>query len=184
MGTDGSPQIVILTGERGTGKTTVCERAISLAQSQGRTCSGIITLRRSHDILDARDVRSGRVRRLTFESEGDVTLRLGPYRFDPETFAWGNEVLANALPCDLLVVDELGPLELERGVGWTAALGLLQQSSFALAVVVVRPGLVARARDLLPAEDVTLLAVTQLNRGSLPPVIVDMVKLGKSVPID
>ena len=84
--------------------------------------------------------------------------------------------MANALPCDLLVVDELGPLELERGVGWTAALGLLQQSGFALAVVVVRPGLVARARDLLPTEEVTLLAVTRDNRDSLPQVIVGMLE--------
>ena len=49
--------------------------------------------------------------------------------------------------CDLLVVDELGPLELVRGEGWQAALEALAQGGYCLALVVVRPELL----DVLPA---------------------------------
>ena len=38
---------------------------------------------------------------------------------DAEVLAWGTRILQQATPCDLLVVDELGPLKFERGEGWT-----------------------------------------------------------------
>ena len=167
-------QIVILTGERGAGKSTVCRQAADIAASKQYPCRGIITLRRSPDILDALDVRSGQVRRLTDASERDTALSLGRYRFDPAAFGWGNDVLASALPCDLLVVDELGPLEFERGQGWMAAFDALVAGSFSLAIVVVRPDLVEQARSLLPTQGTTILTVTPENRDGLPRTIVEM----------
>ena len=41
------------------------------------------------------------------------------WQFDAEVLAWGTRILQQATPCDLLVVDELGPLKFERGEGWT-----------------------------------------------------------------
>ena len=171
-----TPRIVILTGERGAGKSTVCQQAAALAASKQYLCCGIITLRRYPGILDALDVRSGQVRRLTDGSGRDTALSLGRYRFNPATLAWGNDLLASALPCDLLVVDELGPLEFVRGQGWMAAFDALGEASLSLAVVVVRPELVEQARSLLPTHDTTVLTVTPENRDSLPKVIVEMLE--------
>jgi nucleoside-triphosphatase len=171
-----APRIVILTGERGAGKTTVCQRAAAIAASKQYLCCGILTLRRSRDILDVLDVRSGQVRRLTGGSEQDTPLRLGPYRFSPSAFAWGNNVLAGALPCDLLVVDELGPLEFDRGQGWTAAFDVLATDGFAVAIVVVRPELLEQAQRRLAARGTTVFTVTPSNRDSLPAMIVGILK--------
>jgi nucleoside-triphosphatase len=165
-------EIRILTGERGVGKSTVCQRVVAMAQSQGLLCGGIITVRRSAETLDVVDARSGETRRLTVTSDIPTDLVVGPYRFDPATVAWGNELLRAALPCELLVVDELGPLEFERGQGWTAAFDVLRGEGSALALVVVRPWLVERARTALAARSAETLWVTLETRDGLPEAIV------------
>jgi len=183
-------RIIILTGERDTGKSTVCRETIALAQAKGYTCGGVLTLRRPGGALDVLDVRSGDVRRLTLESDAGPStslrpgsgqaLRAGPaviqgrFCFDPEVLAWGNAALARAVPCDLLVVDELGPLEMERGHGWTRALDVLRGTDFALALVVVRPELLVRAQLQLPTSATTVLTVTAENRDGLPAVLLEM----------
>jgi nucleoside-triphosphatase THEP1 len=58
-----------------------------------------------------------------------------------EVFSWANEVLTHATPCDLLVVDEVGPLELLGGRGWVKALEVLRERDFRMALVVCRPEL-------------------------------------------
>ena len=47
------------------------------------------------------------------------TFPVGKWLFDPQVLRWGNAVLASCPPCDLLIVDELGPLEFNVGKGWT-----------------------------------------------------------------
>jgi nucleoside-triphosphatase THEP1 len=169
-------KIILLTGERGSGKSTVCQRAAALAQSQGLTCGGVITIRRSSDTLDVADVGSGETRRLTVGPDVATGVVVGPYRFDPATVAWGNDLLRTAHPCDLLIVDELGPLEFERGQGWTAAFDVLREHGSALALVVVRPWLVERARAELHARSTEVLSVTHETRDRLPGEIIAMVR--------
>jgi len=170
-------RIVILSGERGAGKTTVCRKTVALAQARGHTCGGILTLSYPNDVRDALDVHSGRVRRLTLESNASSpATAMGRFRFDPETLAWGNDVLAHAPTCHLLVVDELGPLEIERGQGWQRAFDVLRGNSFALALVVVRPELVGQARLILPHSPTGTLRVTSHNRDSLPRALLEMLE--------
>ena len=71
-----------------------------------------------------------------------AALRTTRYRFDADVMAWGAASLDAACPCDLLIVDEIGPLELERRQGWVNALNVLREGQFDLAVVVVRPSLI------------------------------------------
>jgi len=166
-------RIIILTGERGAGKSTVCRGTVALAQARGYTCGGIITFSHPGGTLDVLDVCSGDVRRLTLESDASPAVILGRFRFDPETLAWGNAVLARTLPCHLLVVDELGPLEVEREVGWLKAFDVLRRADFALALVVVRPELVARAQLKLPVSATTVITVTPDDRDGIPAVLME-----------
>jgi nucleoside-triphosphatase THEP1 len=165
--------IVILTGKRGIGKSTVCRKTVALAQGEGHACGGILTL--SHDdVRDALDVSSGDARRLTQELHAAQAVDQGRFRFDPRVLSWGSAALARATPCDLLVVDEIGPLELERGKGWVNAFDVLRDKDFALAVVVVRPELAAQAQLRLPNCDTMVLAVTRENRDQLPSTLMEM----------
>ena len=169
-------QIIILTGERGSGKSTVCQRAVAMAQSQGLVCGGIITVRRATNTLEVADARSGQKRRLTVAPGVPTDVVVGPYRFDSTTVTWGNDLLRTALPCDLLVIDELGPLEFLRGHGWTAAFEVLRGGVSALRLVVVRPALVDRAKVALDALDAEVLSVTLESRDALPETIVSKVR--------
>ena len=172
-------RIVILTGERGVGKSTVCRETIALAQAKRYTVGGILTLGRPTGARDVLDLRSGYVRRLTVGPDVTPAVIQGRFRFDPETLAWGNDALVRATPCHLLVVDELGPLELEREEGWLGAFDVLHQADFSLALVVVRPELIARAQLRLPASAVTVFIVTTDNRNDLPGLLMEM--LGKEL---
>lgn len=171
-------RIVILTGERNTGKTTACRKTITLAQAQGYICSGVLTLSDANDVRDVLDVHSGRARRLTiepndFDADGNTAIVQGRFRFHPEIMDWGNDVLAQIAACHLLVVDELGPLEIERGQGWQKAFDALRGNNYALALVVVRPELLEQAKLKLPARPTTILTVDIHNRDDLPNVLVE-----------
>jgi nucleoside-triphosphatase THEP1 len=182
-------RIVILAGERGVGKTTVCRETIALARARGYTCGGIITLSCPNDVNDVNDIRdvldvySGRVRRLTVESNPPDTpasnsvVVQGRFRFDPETLAWGNDVLTHAPACHLFVVDEVGPLEIERGQGWVKVFDVLRENDFTLALVVVRTELLEQAQLKLPAGATDVLPVTSHNRDGLPGVLMEMLEI-------
>ncbi|MFQ6101697.1 MAG: nucleoside-triphosphatase [Anaerolineae bacterium] len=169
-------RMILLTGERGVGKSTVCRKTIALVQARRYTCGGLLTLHRSNGALDVLDVRSGYVRRLTLQLDESPAVIQGRFRFDPEALVWGNNTLTRATPCHLLVVDELGPLELEREQGWLQAFDVLHESDFTLALVVVRPELVVRAQLNLPASATTVLSVTSDNRDGLPAVLLEMLE--------
>lgn len=167
-------RIVILTGERGVGKSTICHKTATMAKDEGYTCGGLITLSRPNDVRDVLDVRSGDTRRLTMPSDAQPALIQGRFRFDPATLAWGNEVLTRAVPCHLLVIDELGPLEMKPGAGWIKAFTTLRGGNFALALIVVRPEVLVPMQVRLPPGATTVFTVTPDNRDALPGLFVAM----------
>ena len=173
---------IILTGERGVGKTTVCQKAVAVAQSKKYVCNGILTLRQPDEERDVVDVCSGDKRRLTVGADAEPVVIQGRFRFDPDTLAWGNKVLSQSHGCQLFVVDELGPLEIERGGGWYKAFYTLQRNDYALAVAVVRPELVIPAQLRLPSGAATVLTVTPDDRDDLPFVLIDILEseIGRS----
>ena len=166
-------RVTILTGSRGIGKTTVCRETLRLAQHRGHTCGGILTLARP-DARHVYDVRTGAVRRLTCEPHAPQVVVQGRFCFSLETLRWANRALSRSVPCDLLVVDEIGPLELERNEGWTMAFDVLRGGGFELALVVVRPELVASAQLRLLGPAPSVVTVTRGNRNTLPGTLVSM----------
>jgi nucleoside-triphosphatase THEP1 len=112
------------------------------ARDAGWRVAGLLSparLERGEKIgIEALDLHSG-ARRLLATRGGEGGVRWGEWSFDPSTIAWGNRVLRSLAGCDLLVIDEIGPLELEKGEGWSAALPLLQEGRYRLALAVVRP---------------------------------------------
>lgn len=138
-----SPRRWIITGLRGAGKTAFCRRLAEHARAAGWDVAGLLSpaiLEKGHKTaIAALDLRGGESRPLAGTLRRKGALRLGMWWFDPKTLAWGNQVLAAALPCDLLIVDEIGPLELERGQGWITALEVLASTDYRLALAVVRP---------------------------------------------
>jgi hypothetical protein len=149
--------IVLLSGASGSGKTTLCREALEAARAAGRSVAGILSPARfaegSKSGIDALDPRTGESRPLASRPALTGAER-APWRFEAGTLAWGDGLLATATPCDLLVVDELGPLEWLEGRGWTGGLVAADSGAYACALVVVRPSLLERARARWPAAAV------------------------------
>jgi molybdopterin-guanine dinucleotide biosynthesis protein A len=152
--------ITLITGERGSGKTTACQQRIAETRRAGLIAAGVVCPGRfDHGVktgIYAEDIASSARRLLASDQPGEIAGGT-PFRrwvFDPQVLAWGNEIFTHVPPCDLLVVDELGPLELVDGKGWQAALAALEEAQYAEAWVVVRPELVEIFRMRFPKAHV------------------------------
>lgn len=157
------PRVMLLTGPRRVGKTVFCLRVWETARASGWTVAGVLSPGRYDDAgqrtgIDLLDPASGDRWPLAVP-EPDPQTGLG-WQFSPEVMAKGAALLAASGAPDLLLVDELGPLELEQGAGWVRALDVLRAGRYQRALVVVRPSLLAA----LSAE----LATLPLSVLSLP----------------
>lgn len=146
--------LFVITGSRGAGKTTFCDRMIRAARESGWQVAGLISRPEfeteargsaiSRSAIQLEDLRSGAVRKLATRSDSP-TPGSKHWKFDDAVMDWGSQVLGTSTPCDLLVIDEVGPLELEREAGWQTAFTALKSGQYAIALVVVRPELLGEA---------------------------------------
>jgi nucleoside-triphosphatase THEP1 len=144
----------IVTGWRGSGKTTFCSEMLQTARLAGWDTAGLLSpavfqggIRNS---ILAEDIRSGEKRLLAAaHPQTETDLAFGDLFFNRSTLVWGNRVLQASIPCDLLVIDELGPLEFNLSLGWVSALDVVKTAQFRLALVVIRPELLERAQQTL-----------------------------------
>jgi nucleoside-triphosphatase len=182
-------RVVLLTGERGAGKTQLCQRVVSQARQSGYSCAGVLSpaiiLRGEKVGLHLADVATGEERLLAEADRAGGEVRWGKYRFVRVTLEWAVELLRRATPCDLLVVDELGPLELKLGQGLVAALDVLEEGAFSLALVVVRPELVDDVRERLRSAEISVLQVDLQSRELLAEQILcllDQARVQRDLP--
>lgn len=144
-----APQCWIVTGGRGAGKTTFCRHAAARAAAAGLDVAGLLAPARMEagekTGIFVEDLRTGS-RRLFASTRplGAESFPMGRWHIDAQAIRWCDEVLRSAVPCDLLVIDEIGPLELERQCGMTAWESALNSASYRAALAVVRRELEAR----------------------------------------
>jgi len=151
MSASQKPPIWMVTGPRAAGKSAFCRGVAQSARNAGWDVAGLISPAQIEAGMKtgilAEDLRTGIQRPLACmarQSQDDVSF--GDWYFNRRTLEWGNQVLEISLPCDLLIVDELGPLELTCQMGWQAALEVLPRAEYRLALIVIRPELRLPAR--------------------------------------
>lgn len=162
--------ILVLTGDSGSGKTTLCARVVKSLKARGVDVAGVLTLPRLANGekvgIDVEEIRTGARSALAeyvLPGQGTATLC---WKFHADALAWGTDILRGAIPCDVLVIDELGPLELIRNEGWTIAFEILQTKRFRDALVVIRPRLLDNFRMRLNSSG-RVLTVTPSDRDEL-----------------
>lgn len=147
----------VVVGPSGCGKTRYCQNLIRQAQQRGWVVTGILSPSlfegETKTGILAQDLTTGIQctlavpRVLSHQSCSDQAPAPDPlctprWRLDPEVLAWGQTVLAAADPqTDLLVIDEIGPLELHHHRGWTAAIQAIQSRRYRRTLVTLRPSL-------------------------------------------
>ena len=178
-----SGKIIILSGEREAGKTTTCLRLAKEARQRGLRPAGVICPARwvgGRKVgIDLMDVRTGERRPLAEADERPAALRTPAYRFHQQGLDWGAAIVESATPCTLLIIDELGPLELVQGQGWASALDVLAAGRFERAVVVIRPDLIPRFRQRVPGRPHGLMVLP--GQPDLDPVTAILAQLDAGV---
>ncbi|HSQ16763.1 MAG TPA: nucleoside-triphosphatase [Anaerolineales bacterium] len=161
-----TPRLWMVSGEREVGKSTFC-RALAAHARQfgwdvaGLFCPAVFEGGQKTGIL-AEAVRTGEARLLaSTHRRTPADLRLGQWYFDHGVLDWGDQVIASSPPCDLLIIDELGPLELVHQAGWWSALGILGSSPYQVGLVVVRPELQLQVYQRLPITSTLTLDKTR-----------------------
>ncbi len=138
------PTVFILSGVSRSGKTTICQQAAELARRRGLVVAGILTLPGAagggDPAIDACDLRTGARARLAHYVERSDDPTIQHWQFCDDGLRLGSNALLR-LPADLLIIDEIGPLELVHGRGWAMARHVLRQRAYRMALVAVRPGL-------------------------------------------
>lgn len=172
-------RVVLLTGESQVGKTTICRRAAALATERGHRCAGVLSvpLMEGGRRVGARAVNlaNGQERELARTDCMLSDVCYGAWSFNPATLEWGNAIFRGLGECDLLIVDEIGPLEFELGSGWTDAWRALERRRFALAVVIARPSLARHVYNLVAAQE--QLTALRTTRDEMPLQIVNALEV-------
>jgi nucleoside-triphosphatase THEP1 len=150
-----SSGLTILTGNRGSGKTRTCQRWVEKARQAGWTVAGLISPavfeQGEKTGIDVVNLATGERRRLADRVDRQSGFHVTDHwDFSPVVVDWCNDVLGEIHPCDLLIVDELGPLEIYKNQGWVKAFDALRENLYRIAVVVIRPELMEDARSLWP----------------------------------
>ncbi|PJF37393.1 MAG: hypothetical protein CUN49_00600 [Candidatus Thermofonsia Clade 1 bacterium] len=142
------PQIILISGESGVGKTQWCDQMRAFAERHALRTAGLISygiFERGQKIaISLCALPSGEQRLLAKRREYTPGTPTPQWAFDEATLAWGDSILAASEACDVLIIDEIGPLELLHAQGWQSAFAVLAAQRYQVACVVVRPTLVAR----------------------------------------
>jgi nucleoside-triphosphatase THEP1 len=153
-----SKSLFLLSAPFQSGKTTFLRKLAVQARTADLKIAGIL----SHAVyqgsykerIEVEDLRTGTRRILADRQQGDLTYPLlAPWRFHSSVLEWSNGVLVAIESCDLLLIDELGPLEWIEEGGFRAAFAALDTNCYRWAVVVVRLNLLHLAHQRWPLAD-------------------------------
>lgn len=162
--------ICILCGSSGSGKTTILLHLLEDLSPEALECRGILCppvfqegKKTGINLLDVSTRKTTSLAEMNLTGETHLATR--GWKLDAQAVLHGNEILRNATPCDVLFVDELGPLEYERGEGLMEGFPAINSRAYQLAIVTVRPSLLNAALRCWP--DACVFDVNQANQEAL-----------------
>jgi len=168
--------ITIVTGTSGVGKTTLLLKQIERLKNKGRLPLGIMTPAIYNETgikvgFYAVDVANGRKWELGRSDRVLDGPSYGPYSFSEKGFIKANNMLVQVLSkgSGNLFLDEIGPLELEKGYGFLPVLSLIRSFSESRNLyLVVRQSLIDEfAGRFLKKKEYRVVEITMENRDKI-----------------
>jgi nucleoside-triphosphatase THEP1 len=159
--------IVLLTGERQVGKSTLCRKLANLLRENSFQITGLLTDHSGDHDLVVTEIHTGQIYPLTLPFNPLEDRPLGRFIFAPAALQRSNHALEASFPTQVFMLDELGPLEFVHHEGWVEAFHLLTEQDYDTAFVVVRPELLYRAIGTFPASVYTVVCIREDNRDVL-----------------
>lgn len=142
-----APKTIIITGEKGSGKSTYVNRLVEIVKEKGGKVSGVSSLyffiNGHHEGYDLKLQSDGRIIALARKTEVESYPLKMHYNFDQEALLQGNQELIESAnsQADIIVIDEAGILEM-NDQGWAPALKVLSTDRNHSIIWVVRPWLI------------------------------------------
>jgi nucleoside-triphosphatase THEP1 len=158
--------LIIITGEIGVGKSTVCSKTSQLARRNQLSCGGIITTKNSVYGLETENLLNGEKETLACLEKRDGWLNLGKYNFNPAGIEFGLSAIFQGASSDIIFVDELGILEL-NGQGFAASIDFLNNGTYQSAITVIRQFLLPSYLSLFSIKP-RVFEVSANNRNEIP----------------
>jgi nucleoside-triphosphatase THEP1 len=200
-GYDMQEKCIILTGERGIGKSTICLKVSGLLAKNGYPHAGIVSLAIVDDScrrvgFAAHDIRTGERWLLArkkgvqlpaglpgsgFEGDAGVST-YGPFLFSNRGFEKATERVLSSVEegCRLIILDEIGPLEIDIHRGfWKLYCRFLIFKNLHL-LLVVRPELVETVRSFFKSRIILEYTAETGTRDVLPAGIVRVIQSGEN----
>jgi nucleoside-triphosphatase len=170
-------RVLLLTGNPGVGKTTVLMKTVNALKEGGYKVGGMISrevreggTRVGFEISDLHSSKRGWLAHVNHKGGPQV----GKYRVNIEDLnTIGAQAIIDAVKnCDVIAIDEVGPMELFSGKFKEATWKALESRKLVVAIVH------SRAKDVLigearSREDAETITVTHENREKLHEVIVE-----------
>ena len=158
--------VIVVTGAIGIGKTTVCQKVIGIARIQGYRCGGVIARKNQNEDIIIEDIETGETKTLASTDDICQGPRTAKYFFNPEGIDFGIQAIDRGTASDILLVDELGHLEL-RGEGFAGVVEQIAAGKVRNCILVIRKGLLP---DYLPqlGAATSVFETTVSNRNQLP----------------
>ena len=168
--------IFILTGPVHSGKTTFLDKAIHALKKQGVKIDGFLSkaVGRGEETLgyDLYDLKEEKVvRYIRREGEKDWQ-KIGSFFFIPQGLAEAERIILRGKDNDILIIDELGPLELEGKGVWPALKRVIFQPP-AHFLFVIRSSILEDFLGMMGKRDVKLF---NIQEGDVYPGLMEEIK--------
>jgi nucleoside-triphosphatase THEP1 len=139
-------KVFVITGSQGSGKTTSLIKLTKHLKDEGLSVGGIIAHgfwnNNERTGFELENIQTGEKIILCQTNPAKGWAKFRRFYFNPEGFDFGNKVLdpANLDKTEIIVIDEVGPLELEDK-GWAQAIKSLLKTTGKPVIFVVRESL-------------------------------------------
>ena len=151
--------IFILTGSVHSGKTTLLKKVVRELKEKKYRIDGFLSeavwMREEifgYDLFDLKKERSIPLIRRTGEKEWQ---KIGSYFFIPQSLAEAEKIILRGKEADILVVDEVGPLELSGRGFWPALMQVVFQPLNSY-ILVIRKNIIKDFLAMLGKSDVKI----------------------------
>lgn len=174
------PDIIIITGDRQQGKTTFVRKIIDRLRADNLQFTGFLAEGINEDGnrigFDLLNLQTG-AKTLLCRSTGLEGVKFGRFIFSEEGLRAGAEIISSGQVSgsQLVIIDEIGPLELNRQ-GWWQAVTKLVESAGIPQLWVVRKNLVKAVISNWKVGDVYVFDIQQDQPADVVVVIHDLVK--------
>ena len=166
----------VVTGGKAAGKTSFTEKLAELLKDKKNLhISGFLSKgfwennQRSHYVL--RDFQTGQNLLLCKAGKTLGWIEGGPYSFNPEAIRMGEKIIATiSANCQLIILDEIGKLELNEKIWHRLLTGLVHKNNCNL-LLVIREEFVQQVIEKYRIHNVNILNISQTNPESAAQLI-------------